>query len=108
VELISIDTVSGVVCYKVQLQPDKVSLWSWITFQGWSQVLEGHEQELNEDIVSDYSILQWIAKDTHFLIKTVVNITFEVDADTIVYTETVLIRHANEPISIELPPEAEP
>jgi hypothetical protein len=108
VELIGIDTVDGVDCYKVQLQPDKVSLWSWITLQGWGQVLEGHQQELTGDIVSDYSIFQWITKDAYFLIKSVVDVAFKVNSDTIVYTETVLLHHLNEPVSIELPTEAEP
>ena len=101
------ETVNGVDCYKLKLEPDKVTLWSWIVSQAWSQVLEGHEQELTEDIVTDYSIFQWIARDTYFLVKSTVDITMTIDTHIIVYTKTVLIHHFNEPISIELPPEAE-
>lgn len=107
-ELIGTDTIDEIEYYKMRLQPSKASLWSWITSQTWSQVLEGHEQELTEEIIGDCSIFQWIAKDTYFLTKSTIEITFQVNSDTITYHEIVTIYHLNEPVSITLPPETGP
>ncbi len=106
VELLGTETVNGVESYKLQLKPEKRAVWSWIVSQGWSQILEGHKQEFTADIVSDYLILQWVAKDTHFLVKSAMEITMRIDADTIVYSTTVLMQDFNMSVTIELPPGA--
>lgn len=119
VELVGTDTVDGTECYVLDVKPDIDELWAMMKFMGAE---EGLPPELDlEDVITDYSVRQWIAKDTYFTLKTTENLKMvftpesfgippelvgEIDmiADMAIAITT---HHINEPITIELPPEAE-
>ncbi|TET40536.1 MAG: hypothetical protein E3J65_00905 [Dehalococcoidia bacterium] len=104
VELLGTETVGGVECYKLRVTPDMGKLWEWAQMQGGMEELDP-ALDL-EDIISDFSITEWVAKDTYFTTKAVIDITMTIESDTIDMTMTMLMYGFNEPVSIELPPEA--
>jgi hypothetical protein len=111
VEVIGSESVDGIECYVLEVTPDLEKLWKAfnnLTFQEASDVTEEYLQE----IFHSFSIKQWVAKDTYFLMKAEIDISTEfpfgepgpsaIDIDMI-----LLAYNYNQPASIELPPEAE-
>ena len=119
VELVGTDTVDGTECYVLDVMPDIEELWSMMEFMGAE---EGLPPELNlEDVITDYAVRQWVAKDTYITLKTTENLKmvftpesfgippelvgeFDVTADMAI---VITLHHINEPVTIELPLEAE-
>lgn len=109
VELLGTETVNGVECYKLRLTPDMEKLWQW------AQMQEGIGDQISElaleEAISDFSIIQWVDKDSYFILKSVTGMTFTIGAGggafTTSSTQTILMHNINEPVTIELPPEAE-
>jgi len=119
VELVGTDTVGGIECYVLDVMPDIEELWAMMEFMGAEA---GLPPELDlEDVITDYAVRQWVAKDTYFTLKTTESLTmvftpesfgispelvgeFYVTADMAI---VITLHHINEPVTIELPPEAE-
>lgn len=114
------ETVDGTECYVLEVTPELEKLWALMQWAGMEEVGLSPDLDLN-DVIKDLSVTQWIAKDTYFTRKTTENLTmvfsaellgispelagdFEVSANTAV---TITMNHINEPVTIELPPEAE-
>lgn len=123
VEVIGSESVKGVDCYVLKLTPDMEQLWETAGQQaalgfteemGWPN-LTG---EVLDKASSSFSVKQWIAQDTYLLMKTTMDIDLELTAEsmgmpeeegtaTIAVVMNVLAYNYNQPVSIELPPEAE-
>ena len=103
VELLGTEMVNGVECYKLQVTPDMAKLWEWAQIQEGMEPVPGLDPE---EVISDYSYLLWVAKDTYFTVKTVVEMTMAVEGESMGMAVTVLVFDINEPVTIELPPEA--
>lgn len=109
VELLGIEIVNGVECYKLQLTPDMEKLWQW------AQLQEGIGEQISElaleEAISDFSIVQWVDKNSYFILKSVTGMIFTIgvggEAFTTSSAQTMLMHHINELVTIELPPEAE-
>ena len=119
VEVISTEKVGGVDCYALQLTPDAEQLWQFFIQQmGTSGDMSTEtSQELLRELAHNYSAKQWIAKDTYFLMKAEVEMSIELTPEimgspeaegeaTVDTTTIMLVYDYNQPISIELPPEA--
>lgn len=121
VEVIGSETVKGVDCYVLRLTPNIKQLWDTIMqqatmgFGGGLGLPEFTEEIFNEASYS-LSVEQWVAKDTYFLMKVEIDTTIELTAEAMQVTEgemtidtalTMLVYNYNQPVSIELPPEAE-
>ena len=122
VEVIGSETIEGTDSYVLQLTPDMGQLWQLAMQQ---PKLPGEEvsdvaEEFLQEMFSSVSVKQWIAKDTYFLIKAEINMVFasveltaealglEVGVSLPTDTSIVLLSYNyNQPVSIELPPEAE-
>ena len=111
VEVIGSESVGGIDCYVLEVTPDLEQLWqlyNYLTFQEPPDVTEEYLQE----IFRSFSIKQWVAKDTYFLMKAQIDIATEFPPEepgpsTIDIAMVLLSYNYNEPVSIELPPEAE-
>ena len=119
VEFLRTETVDGTECYVLELSPDLGKLWALMQPVGAGEVLPpGLDLE---DVITDFAVKQWIAKDTYFTLKTTVNLTMvltpeslgippelvgDLDASADM-AATITMHHINEPVTIELPPEAE-
>jgi hypothetical protein len=93
-------------------------LWALMSFGGAGEALPA-DLDL-EEVLSDISVKQWIAKDTYFTRKTTVDLTLELtpealgmeadpesDLDATADIAIVInMYHINEAVTIELPPEA--
>jgi outer membrane lipoprotein-sorting protein len=122
VEVIGSDKVRGVDCYVLRLIPDMRQLWVAV-MQGPSGAAETEVFELTKDVLNEvlcnYSVKQWITKDTYFLTKVEIDMSMEFtpEATMAVMGEEgemifdvamiYLIYNYNQPVSIVLPPEAE-
>ncbi len=118
VELVGTEAVDGTECYVLELMPDMDELWALLQLAGMQ---EGFPPGLDlAEMVTDLSVMQWIATDTYFTQKATVNFIMvftpeswgltpepegEFDATADVAT-TIIMYHINEPVTIELPPEA--
>ena len=118
VELVGTDTVDGTECYVLEITPDMEKVWALMSFAGAGEALPS---DLDiEELVSELSFKQWIAKDTYFTLKTNMDLTLELTPESLdMEAETdgdfdgtaeialvISLHHINEPVTIELPPEA--
>lgn len=119
IEIVSEVKVSGIDCYLVKVISSKEKLWRMLAGQpGIGEQAMGEGLNLSEAI-TDISYRQWFARDTHFLMKYQLRMTMLMTPNTIdIFEEeefdltenmnfTVMFHKFNEPVSIELPPEAE-
>ena len=111
VEVTGSESVGGIDCYILEVTPDLEKLWqlhSNLTFQEAPEVTEEYLQE----IFRSFSIKQWVAKDTYFLMKAEIDIATEFSPEelgpsAIDIAMVLLAYNYNQPVSIELPTEAE-
>jgi hypothetical protein len=119
VEVIGSEKVKGVDCYVLQLTPDMAQLWQTVGpgGVGVGGVPTIPEESLQE-IFRSFSVKQWIAKDTYFLMKVEIDTAVELTPEVMGYlgeeevmsadtTLSFLAYNYNQPVSIVLPPEAE-
>jgi outer membrane lipoprotein-sorting protein len=122
VEVIGSESVQGVDCYVLQLTPDLAQLWETAGQQaalgfteemGWPDL----SAEVLDAASPSFSVKQWVAKDTYFLMKVDIDMDLELTPEvmgmpeeegvaTIAIVMKMLAYNYNQPVSIELPPEA--
>ena len=109
VQFLRSETVNGTECYVLEVRPDLEKLWALMQLAAGADEELPPEVDLSE-IITDFSVEQWIAKDTYFIRKSTVEMTmafsFEGFEMTYDIAATILIYDINEPVTIELPPEA--
>jgi hypothetical protein len=122
------EEIKGVDCYVLQLTPDVEQLWDLAQeqMQLSGQDLPDFGEFIDEDAIEErlqeifnsFSVRQWVAKDTYFLIKAEMDIDMEFNPADLGYPAeegemamrmvmNLLAYNYNQPISIVLPPEAE-
>ena len=119
-EVTGSEKVSGVDCYVMEVTADIGQLWQSAMQQVEALGLEIDDmpedfEEILDEIFRDYSVKIWIAKDTYFLAKAEIELAIELTPEIMGFlgemttdaTLTILIYDHNQPVSIELPPEAE-
>jgi hypothetical protein len=123
VEVIGSESVKGVDCYVLRLTPDLEQLWATAGRQaalGFTEEMGWPEfgAEVLDKADSSFSVKQWIAQDTYLLMKVEIDINLELTAEAmgvpdeegvaaITLVMNMLAYDYNQPVSIELPPEAE-
>ena len=118
-DLVGTEIVDGTECYVLDVEPNLEELWAMLELGG---AVEGLPPGLDfEQLITDFSLTQWVAKDTFFSPKGSASIEMVLtpeslgippemaeDFDAVVDIEmTILQRNINEPVTIELPPGAE-
>jgi len=120
VEVIGSETVKGIDCYVFQLIPDMGQLWQTVmqhTRVAGEEILPEVEEIFLEEVFRSFSVKQWVAKDTYFITKAEIDMVMELTPEAMGFPEeegemtmnitmTLLAYDYNEPVSIELPPEA--
>jgi len=119
VEVIGSEKVKGVDCYVLQVIPEIQRLWQTVGAEGYFRLPNAHTipEELLQDVFDEFTVKQWIAKDTYFLMKTEMDISMESTPELMDYlgeegetslemTINFLAYNYNEPVTIELRPEA--
>ena len=119
VELLGTDTVDGTECYVLELTASLEKLWAMMQMGGAAEQLPpGLDLE---QVVTDFSVRQWIAKDTFFTRKADIGMTMVLTPEslgvppeqaedfdgTANIAMTFLMHHINQPVTITLPPGAE-
>lgn len=122
-EVTGSEEVGGVDCYVMEVTADIEQLWQSAMQQIEALGLEMDDfpeefEELLDEIFRSYSVKIWVAKDTSFLAKAEIEIDFELTPEIMGITDeegemtidaaiVMLVYDYNQPVSIELPPEAE-
>ncbi|MDY6916995.1 MAG: DUF6612 family protein [Chloroflexota bacterium] len=119
VDLVGTEAVDGTECYVLEIVPDMDSLWALVEMAGGD---EGLPSDLDpEELITDVSVTQWVAQDTFFTRKTAIDLTMALTPEALGVSseeagdfdgtaELALVttmHHINQPVTIELPPEAE-
>ena len=110
VKLIGTETVAGKVCYVLELVPNPDALWEFVSQKMAATgvpVPTLEEETIIRDIARNYSAKQWIAIDNFLLCKAEMDMEMTISDTTMDITMTLVISDYNQPVSIELPPEAE-
>lgn len=110
VKLIGTETVAGKVCYVLELVPNADALWEFVSQRMAATgvpVPTLEEETIIRDIARNYSAKQWIAIDNFLLCKAEMDMEMTISDTTMDITMTLVISDYNQPVSIELPPEAE-
>jgi hypothetical protein len=120
VKVIGSEKIRGVDCYVLQLTPDMEQLWQLAMQQSGAtgETLPDVGEEFLQEVFKNFSIKQWVAKDTYFLTKAEIYMAMELTPEALGYPEEeglvtmditmdLLAYNYNQPVSIELPPEAE-
>ena len=117
VELVGTDTVDGTECYVLEVMPDLEKVWALMMIFGGAGEALPPDIDL-EELITDMSFRQWIAKDTYFTIMTNMELTLELTPEslgmeaegdfdaTAELALAIALHNINEPVTIELPPEA--
>lgn len=107
VTIVGTEKIGGLSCYVADISPEQQNLLSYIK----EQVEQNLPFEITEDSISNYSQKGWYAKETFFPMKShqEFDFTFELGEDELIahYIIDMLFSDYNEPVTIELPPEAE-
>ena len=120
VEVIGSEKVKGVDCYVIQLTPEIAQLWQTVGAGGFSGGVPGAPtipEELLKKVFSDFTVKQWIAKDTYFLMKAEIDTVMELTSEfndylgeegemSIDLTLSFLAYNYNQPVTIVVPQEA--
>jgi hypothetical protein len=123
VKIIGSEKVKGIDCYVLELTPDLAQLWQLMMQEatlgsGEGMGLPDIAEESLDEVFRNFSVKQWIAKDTYFLTKAEIDTAMELTPEAMGFPEeegemtmdmamTMLMYNHNQPVSIELPPEAE-
>jgi len=120
IKIIGTEDVRGTDCYVVELRPDPDELWELIMQQSQvtSQELPEVEEDVMKEIFEGFSVKQWIARDTYLLCKAEIEMALEITPEAMGFPDeegsltmeiamSLLAYDYNQPVSIELPPEAE-
>jgi hypothetical protein len=117
------EKVGGIDCYVLESNPDMEQFWQ-LSMEMYetmglemTDIPEDFEDYLDE-MFRSFSAKQWIAKDTYLIMKVEIEMTMELNAAAMGIIDeegeaaidmdmTMLIFNYNQPVSIELPPEAE-
>ncbi len=115
VEVIGSERVGGIDCYVLEVTPDMEQLWQMVMQEA---EVTGEMPAFTEEMFRSFSVKQWVAKDTYFLAKGEMDMTVELTPEAMGFPEeegvmtmditiNLLCYDYNQPVSIELPPEAE-
>ncbi len=117
VEVVGSEEVKGVDCYILNFTPDIGQLLqlamerALLSGEELNLLDMGKQVELYKDAFKDYSIKQWIAKDTYLVARAEMNISMVYpDEESSMTMETamdLLVYNYNQPVSIVLPAGAE-
>ena len=120
-KVIGSEKVKGVDCYVLQLTPALAELYQAAMDPaggiGQAGMLPPVPEELLQDIFQSFSVKQWIARDTYFLIKAEIEMAIETTPELMEYlgeevdvsvgiTINFLAYNYNQPVNIEMPQEA--
>ncbi len=106
VEIIGGEEVRGINTYKIKLIPDAQVLFEIVMEQMGMPTEEVPPPRGDEEVFTDITIKQWIAQDTFLPMKESMEMTMTILGMPMALTSTMHYYDHNEPITIELPPEA--
>jgi len=119
VELLGTEMVNGIECYVLDVQADFAKLFDAMLQQPEiGNMILDDEYPAFDEFITDYSYKSWVSKDEHFLIKCESGYRMHINSEsmglppqeafdmTMEAEATVVLSNHNQPVCIQLPPEA--
>jgi len=105
------ETVDGVDCYALEIQPNLEKLWEVMSSQPGMEEAPSIPIEQLKQAVEEFTVKEWIDKQSHLPRKVVVSMSMKFDLGmlgsmNISMDLSMKFFDYNEPVTIELPPEA--
>ncbi len=105
------EAVDGVDCYVLEIQPDLEKLWEVLSSQPGMEEAPSIPIEQLKQVVKGFTVKEWIDKQTHLPRKVLMSMNMEFDLGmlgsmSIDMDFSMKFFGYNEPVTIELPPEA--
>lgn len=86
IELIGTEKVRGVDCYVVEIIPDTSALWDLVMQQAnisGQEMLPPVEEDFFQQVFRDFSVKQWIEKETYYLARAEINAALEITPESV-------------------------
>lgn len=103
VNIVGEETMNGVACWKLDINPDMAKILSWAQTQLAAQIAGLSSDNASEEIFKDVTVTAWVAKDTYYTVRC--DMTMSVDVDGIVKSVSMTMNQSqfNQPVTITLP-----
>jgi hypothetical protein len=106
VNLVGEETVNGVTCWKLDIQPDWERLFDWAQTE-MSDVYGDLPSDVDlGEMFKDVEMTAWVAKDTYYPIRMDMTMTMNIDGEELDCSATMDYSKFNQPVTITLPSEA--
>ena len=115
------DTVNGIDCYALKVDPDMTALWKWLSSQQGGSLTSGIDFSKVDisKIIKDFGLKYWVAKKGYQIVKVEAQINMNIDASdlgadfgasgsmTMLMNMDMTLSEFNKAVSIVLPAEAQ-
>jgi hypothetical protein len=106
VEIMGMEEIRGVECYKIKVNPDVEALEAYLKTQLGYEYSFPPGTDL-EDMLGNFAIIFLIAKDTNYITKIVMEYDMPLEGMTATFKINIEIYDVNQPLNNTLTPEAE-
>ena len=119
VSVTGIEQVAGIDCYVLEVIPDMDQLWQLAMQQAemTDTQIPAPTADLISEMFRDFSVKQWVATDTFFITRVVIDMSVEMTPEELGFPDEegvlrmdillyLLVHDYNQPVSITLPPGA--
>ena len=115
------ETVNGIDCYALKVDPDMTALWKWLSSQQGGSLTSGIDFSKVDisKIIKDFGLKYWVAKKGYQIVKVEAQINMNIDASdlgadfgasgsmTMLMNMDMTLSEFNKAVSIVLPAEAQ-
>jgi hypothetical protein len=106
VDVVGEETVNGIACWKLDIQPDWERLFDWAQSE-MSDIIGDLPSGLDfEQMFKDVDMTMWVAKDTYYNVRVDMAMTMDIDGVELDVSGTMNYSDFNQPVTIILPAEA--
>jgi len=103
VNVVDEETVNGVVCWKLDIQPDLERLFDWAQSE-MSDIIGNLPSDVDlGEMFQDIAVTEWVAKDTYYPIRCDMTMTMNIEGAEFDASATMNYSNFNQPVTITLP-----
>ena len=103
VNVVGEETINGVACWKLNVQPDMEKLQGWYQTQ-MSGLLGNLSSGMDlSKMFKDVKITEWVAKDTYYTVKFDMTMSMDIEGVVADVSTTMSMSNFNQPVTITLP-----
>ena len=103
VNIVGEETMNGVVCWKLDVEPDMAQILSWAQTQLAAEMVGLSSDNDSNAIFKDVTVTAWVAKDTYYTVRCDMTMARDVDGNVMDVSMTMNQSQFNQPVTITLP-----